>query len=616
MAIRSALVCMCLMVACRGMGTESQLRVLEPDVAEFSLGESKALRGQLAREDELGMLPAVPEDVECYHALVEKVDETVKALAELEDRAHVAMVKYNHTSELKESSVVAVAKLEQVVVDQKAAMDEIKKAYEKDHIAALSVYELARGALNRYNDLKKQGEDDATLSQEEMAAYLKYKEMALKATEEGKKENTKRYESMSEEHLATYKKLEKSIKKHLDNAKEANTDYQKLSDKYDDASKTVSALEVEVTHKTKEYEATDAELEHQKAIYTQAVDDSTLATAEFQEVQHKVTQTKNRLKDTQAEQLVANTRFHGIDKKLKRLKVQEEGAISKMGKYREIAFQFETKAKKMGEQAASESHMFQTLREKHKVMESVTQAFSLAYEHAGCGVMPHEAAARAQQATEMETEKEATGMAFQLADEQLEKAKKLRDAAMADAAEDAKEAAAQKEASMGSRKLLTTETHEQRLVHLSAKIRHHAAGKHKQASTRTLRRLHAKHMLLAQQGVVNLLQQSTSDDKGETVAVCEQTKQLGSLDFNAMEEAALERDRHKGLEMDYRKKEASNLSGITSTSVILKNLETKVANVKAQVTITAELRKNPCEENPEAAIKSSATNTTNTTRGD
>lgn len=61
----------------------------------------------------------------------------------------------------------------------------IQQQYDKDHIAALSTYELARQALNRYNDLKKKGEDDVTLSQEEMAAYLKYKEMSLKAAEEG-----------------------------------------------------------------------------------------------------------------------------------------------------------------------------------------------------------------------------------------------------------------------------------------------------------------------------------------------------------------------------------------------------------------------------------------------
>lgn len=77
-----------------------------------------------------------------------------------------------------------------------------------------------------------------------------------------------------------------------------------------------------------------------------------------------------------------------------------------------------------------------------QVAQSATQAFSQAYEHAGCGVIPHEvttvlcylvgpslacslnlidrstltqAAARAQKAAQMEEAKDAAGMAFQLA---------------------------------------------------------------------------------------------------------------------------------------------------------------------------------------------------------
>jgi len=604
--IRTATVCVCLLAMSRLMTAavgEAPLRVLEPSAAFPRLGEADD------RQDELDMLPPVPEDVECYQALVEKVAETSKRLVELEDRAHVAMVKFNHTSELKETSVVAVAKLEKDAVEQKATMDETKQQYDKDHVAALSTYELARQALNRYNDLKKKGEDDVTLSQEEMAAYLKYKEMSLKAAEEGKDEDTKRYQTMSNEHLGRYKNLESSIKESLDAAQGANTNYQKLSGKYDEVSKGVAALEVAVTHKTKEFETTNDELEHQKAIYDQAVEDSTEATAEFQETQHKVTQTKDTLQEVQTDQIVANTKFHAIDKKIKRLKSDEEASTSKMGKYREISFQFETKAKKMGEQATEQAARFKMLKEKHRVAQSATQAFSQAYEHAGCGVIPHEAAARAQKAAQMEEAKDAAGMAFQLAEEELKKAKKLRDAAMADAAEEAKETTAAKETRMAARRLLFVDApHELRLRELSGQIYNHAVGKHIQSSTHVMRWMHAKRLRMAQDGLVILLQESISDSKQESV--CDHTKQLGTLDFNAMEEAATERDRHQALEKEYRRKEASNLSGITSTSVILKNLESKVGNLKSEIAITNEVRKNPCDPPKAAATDAIKSNTT------
>ena len=113
-----------------------------------------------------------------------------------------------------------------------------------------------------------------------------------------------------------------------------------------------------------------------------------------------MTQTKDTLQEVQTDQIVANTKFHAIDKKIKRLKSDEEASTSKvdtlpthnhsqivvrwcigsnsraevdsdecvqMGKYREISFQFETKAKKMGEQATEQAARFKMLKEKHRV---------------------------------------------------------------------------------------------------------------------------------------------------------------------------------------------------------------------------------------------------------
>ena len=64
------------------------------------------------------------------------------------------------------------------------------------------------------------------------------------------------------------------------------------------------------------------------------------------------------------------------------------------------------------------------------------------------------------------------------------------------------------------------------------------------------------------------------------------------------------------LEKEYRRKEASNLSGITSTSVILKNLESKVGNLKSEIAITNEVRKNPCDPPKAAATDAIKSNTT------
>lgn len=54
-----------------------------------------------------------------------------------------------------------------------------------------------------------------------------------------------------------------------------------------------------------------------------------------------------------------------------------------------------------------------------------------------------------------------------MAEEELKKAKKLRDAAMADAAEEAKETAAAKETRMAARRLLSVDApHEHRFIEL------------------------------------------------------------------------------------------------------------------------------------------------------
>merc|ERR1712188_184610 len=80
--------------------------------------------------------------------------------------------------------------------------------------------------------------------------------------------------------------------------------------------------------------------------------------------------------------------------------------------------------------------------------------------------------------------------------------------------------------------------------------------------------------LLASQGALAFLEESTEDK-------CEQTKKIGMLNYNAMEAAAMQRDNHSSRAKKLRKQESSNLSGITSSAVILKNIETKVSNLQA-----------------------------------
>lgn len=454
----------------------------------------------------------------------------------------------------------------------------MQESYKKEHMAALSTYELARSSLNKYNDFKKQSEDDSTRSQEDMAAYLKYKELALTATEQGDEDNAARYQQMSDKYLESYKGLEASVKKHLTKAKEANEQYQTLSTQYEEAGKEVKALEVAAEQNTKTYETTDTELEHQKAIYDQAVQDSTDAQERYEEMKNKVKLSSQELEDARTEQIVTNRKFHDADKKLKELQDETTVATTKMSKYREISFQLETKAKNFGEAATMHEARAEEYTQKWSAASKASKAFSESYELAGCGVLPHMKAAKKARLAGLHKAKQTAGMAVQLATDELAAAAKLTKAAT--------------EESKSTNKMLGETIAPEYKVRFQEFVdRFHTHNRLSIAATDPeLKKQHSKHAAAAQQGLIVLLQQETDEKEDK----CQHMEQVATTDLHATEEAGMEKDHYTAAAKAARKKQQSNLSGVTSTAVIIKNLETRISNLKAEVKAVAAKRAHPC----------------------
>jgi len=551
------------------------------------LGEGVGLKEAAdPEEDALAALPQVPDDIECYHELVEKVKEITNRLADEKDHMHTESVKFNHTSEVKETSLHKVQKLETDIVKLRAAMDESKEAYKKEHLAALSTYELARSSLNKYNDFKKKAEDETTRSQEDMAAYLKYKELALTATEDGDDANVARYQRMSDKYLESYQGLETSIKTHLKNAKDANQQYQALSTQYEEAGKEVKALEVTAEQNTKSYESTNTELEHQKAVYDQAVQDSAAAQESYEEMANKVKLSTQELEDGHTEVIVTNRKFHDADKKLKALEDESNSATAKMSKYREISFQLETKAKNLGEEATKQEALADQYAEKWGAATKASKAFSDGYELGGCGILPHQLAAKKARKAEVHKAKQAAGMAVQLAMDELSAADKIRKAATT---------AATKESTAADELLGEGDAPEYKVRFEEFVNQFHTHNRESfAAEDPKVKEHHRIHAAAAHRGMIVLLQQD-SEEKDDQ---CEQMKETATTNLHAMEEAGMQKDHHTAAGKLARKKQQSNLSGVTSTAVILKNLETRVANLKAEVKAVTEKRQHPCVTPP------------------
>merc|ERR1719313_2537425 len=113
----------------RGGFTEDDHHVLEVS----QLGEVAGLddRATDPNDDALAALQQVPDDIDCYHELVQKVKGIANRLADEKDRMHIEMLKFNHTSEVKDNSLHQVQQLEAEIVKQRAAMDESKESYKK-----------------------------------------------------------------------------------------------------------------------------------------------------------------------------------------------------------------------------------------------------------------------------------------------------------------------------------------------------------------------------------------------------------------------------------------------------------------------------------------------------
>eukprot|EP00658_Telonema_sp_P-2_P059282 TRINITY_DN4809_c0_g1_i4.p1 TRINITY_DN4809_c0_g1~~TRINITY_DN4809_c0_g1_i4.p1 ORF type:complete len:634 (-),score=259.99 TRINITY_DN4809_c0_g1_i4:238-2139(-) len=434
-------------------------------------------------------------------------------------------------------------------------------------------YEMAKMALHKYTDLKKKAEDESTRAHEKMAAYLKYKELMLKSADEGDDAKAAQYERMSNKYLESYKDLESSIQTHGTNAKAANDEYQRLSAEYEAGGKDVEALKTAAAEASKVYRKSEGLLEKEKTIYQQASQDKRDAQAKAEEVHHQGKLEAELLALRTSKAMRVNQRFQGSDKQTRMLKSKIAVNTEKIARYREISFELQTKSKHYRQEALAHDRLVAQYNEKLEASTAASKVFADAYEDAGCGTLPHRLAQRLIERQHLTEARQEAAMAMDLAEEELDSAKLIRDAAL-------------RQKGKNSRLLGETDIPKYRILYEEFMDKFEKS----KGSTKRPNLIES-----AKRDVLVLLQSSETANKG-----CEHTKQVGQLNFHIKEAAAMQRDHHKDAAKLMREKEESNLSGISSTAIIVRNLKAKNVYLKTQLEAVLKVRLDPCTGLPDA----------------
>lgn len=585
----------------------------DQDLGQVSEIQADPDNEQVSVDSEEEELSPVPESVTCYHKIVENSDSEQTLFENFIDEANIAMVKLNHTTSISTMALGRSKELESDVAKEKAVLDEHQAKYKKEHFSALNVYELARVALNKYNDLRKEASTDDTRSAEAMTAYLKYKDLMLKAKDDAEaagvdpndSQDFKQYEEMSNRYLGQYKGLQTGIKEKLAESNVQNTKYQELSAKYKKVGEDLKLTDEELIKAQKVWEAVDHKYQLQQAKYEHAVSESEEARKEQLEKHAKAMLHKEKWESLKADAKRVHEKYNVFNDKVKQLGQLKVDTVQKLVKFRKMVFKFTEGSKEAARLAEESMKKKDEFREKYEVAEMAQKVFSEAYSNGGCGMMPHQVEAKKERARALTKAKQDVEQAVNVADEELLAAQEMRDEA--DAEEEKKtlrtEDADLRESQydVGDAVIPATEkvkpevklfrsAYDNILSHAPSFMKiEKGSGVGSYTLPQAADRGSSRRLLKETEET-----QETPSVPAAQKTLCEHDREIGTVDWHASKHSKELMEMHQKKEADQRKKSASMMSGAESAKHVLKSVQLKLKETSSSVERAMQLRSEPC----------------------
>jgi len=512
-----------------------------------------------------------------------------------EDATRISNDKLKHFAAVKKIALGRMKNVEGDVVRDRAAKDEWKAKYKKEHMAAINVYELARSVLNQYNDMRKSASLNDARSQEAMAAYLKYKDMAIKAKDDAKSAAKsaalKQYQRMSAQYLKQYQSLQDKIKEELSNADVRMKKYKELSAQYKKLGIELKVTDTKVTGATKKYNDSNDKLRTQKAKYTHAAEQTKAASQQHAANAAKAAKHKEKWQTLKAESLRIKKKLKFFSEKARDYGKQKTALVAKLVKYRGMAFKFKEGAQEHLQKAEDEMKMRERYKDKYEAAKAAMEVYSASFKNGGCGLLPHQIAQLKAHKAKREKLKAQAAEAVQTAEEELKSAQEMREEAEAENTAGTKQTSKKqgrelreaKESDSSQPKVLATED----AFSLKAS---NAVGGSLLEQPPTLR----MEMGAPDLSAASSLLQVGEDKENRRKSACDNDREVGTANFNAAEENKLFMERHGRAEEKHRKTSAQMKNGALSARNVLASVKLKLSVATKHEEKALQLRAAPC----------------------
>jgi hypothetical protein len=322
--------------------------------------------------------------------------------------------------ELKKDSLLRVNELQIEVAHNVGIFAEWKAEFQKEHTGALNLFYLARAEYDKYIELQKQASQNDARAQEEMTAYLAYKDFALRAPDNQTAVNK------SQTSLLKYNELRGDVKRDVRIAEEEMVKYHKLSQEYQQFGVELKGLKSNIHETNATANRTANLLKSAKAEFDRHSQACAKAFVDFNSSFFVARSLKQKL-GVKAEHLEhSNRKWAAYNKLVQHYGNLKAGAFEGVAAVRadrnKAAQEFKKAtgkwAKHKAERAVAET--------KHTAAKEAEDAFASTFNNNGCGLVPSQMAEKKEQQRALEAARKEARAATKAATEAFEAAEKVQ----------------------------------------------------------------------------------------------------------------------------------------------------------------------------------------------
>jgi hypothetical protein len=331
---------------------------------------------------------AVPEEVICYHDLVNNAENQQSLAEKMEEQAKSAEEKFKTANHRKEESSVAAAKLKRRMERDLKAKTDSEAAYKKEHTTALNAFAAAKGNLDNYNIERKKVDLDSTRSKQVLEKYLDFKKKFIEASansdDPSLSKEVGQYKKLSEQYLTSYHGLQTQIKSSYTAARRYSDLYSQLSRRYQKISSDANDIAVEVSRTSADYvKSRKAHKEKQQ---------------EYEKHAAEAQKWKQTMDEKKAAAKAASDKYEELDAKAHKSKVNYFKLHSLAHKYQEMGdeskrkvelnqvrmFNFEQDVKKTALEIEASIKSVALFKRKYETADAAGMIYTKSYRDNGC----------------------------------------------------------------------------------------------------------------------------------------------------------------------------------------------------------------------------------------